>query len=196
MSETKNKVSLDEVELEVFPDQQPRHRRSKYTEERKAEILVAIENEYGGNVRAACAALGIPVHTVRSWYSPVRRGPTSKKVLFDGERIEPMPKLPSQEIIDQKRYHLTDIFESIVAKYAQYIDAADLEELKTKPNVAAVTLGILFDKLQIMKGQPTHITQTNVRYMEQGSLRNMARERLKVLEGGKGGPDEDKSSTA
>lgn len=198
LADERQKVTLAEVELEQFP---PKPRRSKFSDERKAEIIAAIENEYGGSINKAGESLGINPASIRGWYNPNMRGPRSKKVVQNNENQHPMPKLPPQELIDAKRMQLTDVFEKIILKYASYISDADLEEAKTKPNVAAVTLGIMFDKLQIMKGQPTHITQTNVRYMEQGSLRTMARERLKVLQGGKdeggdGGQNPPQSATA
>lgn len=155
-------------------------RPPKYSDERKAEIIAAIEVEYDGNVSAAARAFGVPQTTVLRWVQPKTR--VAKHATH--KTGTPMPALPPQELLDQKRQGLTDIFESIIAKYSKFLEDAELSG--QKPVQAATVVGILFDKLQIMKGMPTHITQTNVRYMEKGSLQKMARERLQVLEGGKG----------
>lgn len=154
-----------------------------WTDARKAEAIAVIENEYGGNVAVACKAMGWRPSGVRRWYDPK---PDMPKGTHHGGRRSPMPDLPPASLIEKKRAQMTDIFEKIVLKYADYLSNFEMETDKSlKPNSAAVTLGILFDKLQIMQGMPTHITQTNVRYMAPGSLRHMAKERLRVLEGGR-----------
>lgn len=163
-----------------------RGRPPKYTDERKAEIIAIIENVYAGSINKGCAAIGVPEASVRLWYQPKSRKPDRTYHLSD--KTEPMPDLPPQELIDHKRQQITDTFQRIIERYAGFIEKSDLDG--QKPVQAATVVGILFDKLQIMRGQPTHITQTNVRYMEQGSLKKMARERLKVLEGGKKDDDE------
>lgn len=165
------------------PTGRPQGRPSQWTDERKAEITAVIEVVHGGSVHKAAAALGLPESSIRRWYDPPRRTKPQPR----DKKMDPMPKLPPQELIDGKRTQMTDIFERIVARYASFIEEADLAN--QKPVQAATVVGILFDKLQIMRGQPTHITQTNVRYMEVGSLREMAKARLKVLEGGKSDAD-------
>lgn len=146
----------------------PKHKKREYSPEEKAAALAVLASA-GGNTRAAARQLSaaghaVPEATLRGW---------SKQDLV----------LPEQELVEDAKRALDVILESVVGKIARGLDRpAAIDRILTRPVQGATVLGILVDKLRILRGEATEITEQKVTYAEPGSLRKLA---LRVIEGGR-----------
>lgn len=107
-----------------------------YPPELKASIITAIENN-DGNVAATAKLFCLPEDTVRYWWK-------------NSERF--------REIQSASSLSLADKLESIAHAQADSIAAHDLS-IVTIADKAKV-LSVSVDKMQLLRGQPTSITQT------------------------------------
>lgn len=108
---------------------------AKYTDEQRAEALAALEAN-GGNLSATHRVTGYPISTIKRW------------------RDEPDPRLA--DLGNRKKADLSDKLEEIAYALADAIpgkiDAASLQTI-------AVSLGITIDKLRLLKGEATEVTE-------------------------------------
>lgn len=123
----------------------PKRRKREYTPEQKAAAIAVLASA-GGNTRAAArqlAAAGQPVPeaTLRGWAS------------------QPL-ELPEEQLVEEAKRALDVILESVVGKIAKKLDRPEaIARIMTRPVQAATVLGILVDKLRILRGQATEITE-------------------------------------
>lgn len=110
--------------------------RRQYSDEDKATALAALAAN-GGNVRKTSRDLGMPYDTLRSWakgeninQGVVKLQPHKKKALAD---------------------KLEDIAHKLAGALPEKIEEASLQQ-------TATSLGIVVDKMQLLRGQPTNIT--------------------------------------
>jgi len=107
-----------------------------YPEEKKAEALLAYEaNSF--NVSQTARQLGIPRQTLDYW-------------IKDAERFA--------EIQKGKRGILADRLENIAYSLVDSIDSHDLSIVPLQNK--ATSLAIAIDKMQLLRGQPTSISQS------------------------------------
>jgi len=116
--------------------QEPRARRSHeyYSPERKAEVLALLDAN-NGNVWRTAQDSGIAHTTIQYW--------ESNREQFDDLR-------------KQKIQDLDSILDKTVHKYINSIYSHDLDQ--TPLNQKAQAFGIVFDKLQLTRAQPTTIS--------------------------------------
>ena len=113
--------------------------------EQKAAALAVLASA-GGNTRAAVrqlAAAGqrVPEATLRAWKS------------------QPL-ELPEEALVDEAKRSLDVILESVVGKIARGLDRSDaIARILSRPVQGATVLGILVDKLRILRGEATSITE-------------------------------------
>jgi transposase-like protein len=123
----------------------PKRKKREYSPETKAAALALLAS-CGGNTRAAArqlAAAGqrIPEATLRGW---------AKQPL----------ELPEQELVDDAKRELDVILESVVGKIALGLDRpAAITRILSRPVQAGTVLGILIDKLRVLRGQASEITE-------------------------------------
>jgi len=123
----------------------PKRKKREYSPETKPAALAVLAS-CGGNARAAArqlAAAGqrVPEATLRGW---------SKQPL----------ELPEQELVEEAKRELDVILESVVAKLAKNLDRPEaIDRIMARPVQAATVLGILVDKLRVIRGQATEITE-------------------------------------
>lgn len=110
--------------------------RREYSDEDKATALAALDAN-GGNVQRTARTLGIPEPTLRGWAR--KRG------------IHPTVV----ELHDQKKGSLADELEEIAEKLAGAMPGKVAEASLQQ---TATSLGIVIDKMQLLRGQPTNIT--------------------------------------
>ncbi len=106
-----------------------------YSPELKAAVIQAIENN-GGNVNGTAQLFDVPRDTVLYWWRNRQR---------------------FTEVQQEKALALSDKLESIAHDQADSIACHDLSvvSLKDKATVLAITI----DKMQLLRGQPTSITE-------------------------------------
>jgi len=115
------------------PQRQP---HEYYSPERKAEVLSLLDaNE--GNLRLTAKDTGIDKETIRYWIQNRHR------------YVELQPK----KLID-----LAQIAESNARRLASNISTMDLSEVPL--NHQATAFGIMIDKMQLLRGLPTNITES------------------------------------
>jgi hypothetical protein len=123
----------------------PKRKTHGYTTEQKAAALAVLAS-CGGNTRAAArqlAAAGqrVPEATLRGW---------AKQPMAPAE----------QEFIDEAKRELDEILESVVGKIAKGLDRPEaINRILSRPVQAGTVLGILVDKLRVLRGQATEITE-------------------------------------
>ncbi|HEV8671331.1 MAG TPA: hypothetical protein VGS01_11415 [Candidatus Limnocylindria bacterium] len=125
----------------------PKRRKREYSSEEKAAAMAVLASA-AGNTRAASrqlAAAGHPVPeaTLRGWA---------------GQPLELKPE--EQELVDEAKRELDVILESVVGKIARGLDRPEaIARIMSRPVQAATVVGILVDKLRILRGQATEITE-------------------------------------
>jgi hypothetical protein len=123
----------------------PKRKRTEYTPEQKAAALAVLAAN-GGNARAASrqlAAAGqrVPEASLRGWSR------------------QPMAA-PEIELVEDAKRALDEILESVVGKIARGLDRPEaISRILSRPVQAGTVLGILVDKLRILRGQATEITE-------------------------------------
>jgi len=102
---------------------------------RREEVLALLKAN-GGNVKRTAREAGVPVQTVADW---------KKKAPVLGT-----------ESRSQNEATLEELFEHIIRVAAGLLPG----KLETaKPSETGTVLGIVFDKLQLLRGAPTQITE-------------------------------------
>lgn len=184
-----------------MPTLPPEHLRrapfvSKHTPEEKAAILSALDAlvEKGGITKKDAmkqigAEYGMPHRTLENW---VRERGWSKKagglaaLRHRVKQIDPVlaKTIPSaDETARLTDAQIADVLEGIVMKYADLLGRDDVvKSVRRQPAKAAIVMAVTFDKLQVIRGKPTSITESQVRYMPPGSLKAYVKE-LDVIEG-------------
>jgi transposase-like protein len=120
-----------------------------HPDDRREEVLALLQAN-GGNVARTAREAGLPEQTIRNW-----RG------------------LPPTEKGAQKRGSLAEKLEEIVWTAAGILP----EKLKTaKASEVATAMGIAVDKMQLLRGEATHITEdvTHARKALHGRLGQLA----------------------
>lgn len=108
---------------------------AKYTDAQRAEALAALQAN-GGNLSATSRATGIPHSTLKRW------------------RDQPDPRLA--ELGEEKKADLGDRLESIANALVDAIP----EKIADAPlNHVSVALGIAIDKLRLLRGEATEVTE-------------------------------------
>lgn len=125
-----------------------KRKKTTYSDDEKAAALAVLAAN-AGNARAASRQLSaggvrIPEATLRGWASqPLQLSPEVVEMTEDAKR------------------KLDVILESVVGKIAQGLDRPEaIARIMAKPVQAATVLGILVDKVRVLRGQPSEITQT------------------------------------
>lgn len=110
--------------------------RRQWSDRDRAEALAALDAN-GGNVSRTAQALGVPRKTLAEW----RDGRTNPEVA---------------ELRQEKKAGLADRLETIAHKLADSLpDKINQAELKD----AATSLGIIVDKMRLLREQPTAISR-------------------------------------
>ncbi len=140
--------------------------KRRYSEDDKATTLAVLQS-CNGNVTRTARETGIPAATISKWR--------------DGKHINESVT----EMCDIKKGELKDRFEviahSLVDAIPGAIAGANLQQITT-------SLAIAIDKMLLLKGQPTAITNTSNLTDQQRAERaaeiiNLGRERMKLVEG-------------
>lgn len=108
-----------------------------YTPEEKAAAVAMVEAE-GGNATRAAKKLGIPYGTLKDWMN-------GKNMGHGAARLIPMARRELADVLEDKAHQLTEGLDE------QKIAKAGLQ-------ATAVSLGIVVDKMQLLRGKPTNIT--------------------------------------
>lgn len=112
-------------------------KRRAYTDEERANALAALAAN-AGNVARTAAQLDIPQATLRAWST--------------GDRHP-----ESTQMCDQKKGPLADRLEEVAWKLAEAIP----DKLADSPlQQIATSLGIVIDKMQLLRNKPTAIGRT------------------------------------
>jgi len=120
---------------------------------RREEVLALLKAN-GGNVKRTARESGIPSDTIRYWKA--KAGPVLGV------------KTPTQ-----KEASLEELFEHIIRVAARLLP----DKLETaKPSEIGTVLGIVFDKLRLLQGEATTITEdvTHVRAALHGRMAQLA----------------------
>ena len=114
-----------------------------YTDIEKAQALAAFAAE-GNNASRASRVTGIPRKTIAQWAngSVGVKSIENLPVLVDGEKLKLVDKLD-------------DIAHAIADAMPSKIEKASLRD-------SAISLGVAIDKRNLLRGQPTSITQTTL----------------------------------
>lgn len=111
--------------------------RRRYSDQERAEAMVVLM-AYGGNLAATATATGIPYRTLRHWAA--------------GDRHPEAIRMARE-----KQQPLADRLEEVVAMLAEGMD--DPAKIEKAPlNQIAVALGILIDKVRLLRAVPTGVT--------------------------------------
>lgn len=107
-----------------------------YSLQRKAEVIALVDAN-GGNVLQTARDTGIPHQTIRHW-------------MIDRNRYS--------EFEEQSRGNLDVKMDKTVHRLINSIYDHDLDNASLAAKATA--FGVVFDKLQLLRGQPTSITET------------------------------------
>ena len=110
--------------------------RRRYSDNDRADALTALDLN-GGNLSATSAAVGVPIQTLAEWR--------------DGRVSDAVPDLRNQK--------KAEIAERLDALVHSMIDAAPDKINDATLKDTMVSIGVAIDKAQLLKGQPTAITQ-------------------------------------
>lgn len=121
-----------------------------YTDEEKARALAMLKGERG-NISRVSKALGITRDTLRAWRNETQTDDSSALATDSPPKKEPEPPaLP--ELVEQASADLATRFEdeisAILSTLPSKRDGATYKDLAT-------SIGILTDKIQLLRGQPT-----------------------------------------
>jgi len=112
-----------------------------YTEKQRAEALVTLEaNE--GNIKRTSLQLGIGQATLRAWVA-------------DNSDLKSDMALATAEVLPETRDGFITELKTLRNKVLRHLDGI-VEDLKARE--AAVTLGILIDKTELLEGNATSRT--------------------------------------
>lgn len=106
-----------------------------YSPERKAEVIALVEAN-GGNVKRTADQTGIQYSTIQYWLSHPGR---------------------FNEFRQEKRVALADLAENNAYKLGFSIATQDLTDVPL--NHRATAFGIMVDKMQLLRGLPTNISE-------------------------------------
>ena len=113
------------------PDVNMTRPRRRYSDQERAEAMLVLTAN-GGNLSATALDTGIPYHTLRHWAAGDRH---PEAIQMAKEKMQP----------------LADRLDEIASLLAEGMD--DPEKIRKAPlNQIAVALGILIDKVQILRG--------------------------------------------
>lgn len=117
-----------------------------YSEQEKAQALAMLKSE-GGNISRVAKAIGISANTLRSWRNQVSSHLSSDCV------PKKQPDAPTiQERVEEASADLASRFEqeigAILSTLPSKREGATYKDLAT-------SIGILTDKIQLLRGQPT-----------------------------------------
>lgn len=126
----------------------PKRRKKIYTPEEKAAALAVLAANGGSTRKAArqlaAGGLAIPEATLRGF--------AAQPLTFEPE---------TARMVEDAKQSLDAILESVVTKIARGLDKPEaLARIMSRPVQAATVLGILTDKMRVLRGQPSEITQT------------------------------------
>lgn len=117
----------DPEEMKIRP-------RRRYTDQERAEAMLVLTAN-GGNLSATAIDTGIPYHTLRHWAAGDRHPEAvqmaQEKMLPLADRLEEVASLLAEGMDDPLRIH------------------------KAPLNQIAVALGIVIDKIRVLRGQTT-----------------------------------------
>jgi transposase len=110
--------------------------RRRYTDEDRANALAALAAN-GGSIALTARQLNIPPQTLRQWARGARHPEAT-------------------QMSDEKKLPLADAFEALSR---QLLDGITPEKIKrTGVKDLATSAGIAVDKMQLLRGEPTEIT--------------------------------------
>jgi transposase-like protein len=115
-----------------------------YTEQFRADALVALEAN-GGNILQTATQLGIGEATLRSWFAEIR----------DIKETSSDLAIATAELLPETRDEFISELKILRNKVLRHLDS-QVFDLKAKE--AAVTLGILIDKTELLEGNATSRT--------------------------------------
>lgn len=147
----------------------PKRRKKSYSDEEKAAALAVLAANAGSTRAAArqlaAAGVRVPEATLRDWAA------------------QPMQLEPAVvEMVEDAKRRLDEILEGVAGKLARGLDRPEaIARIMSRPVQAATVLGILIDKMKILRGEATQVVE-HVSYTEPGTLRALS---LRVLDGGK-----------
>lgn len=126
----------------------PKRHKKIYTPKEKAAALAVLAANSGSTRKTsrqlAAAGHPIPEATIRGFVA------------------QPLTLEPeTAEMVEEAKRSLDAILESVVTKLAKGLDKPEaLARIMSRPVQAATVLGILTDKMRVLRGQPDSITQT------------------------------------
>lgn len=127
---------LDIEHTDGAPVDHRRLPRRTYTDDERAAAIAAVPT-FGGSINATACALGIPERTLNQW--------------VNGDRCAHL--LP---LSDRKRLELAEKFEHL-AELALDVSITKIGDLDAKS--AAITAAVATDKLLLLRGEATAITE-------------------------------------
>lgn len=111
----------------------------RYTDKEKAEALAIVDMQ-GGNVNAAARLTGVPQSTLERWAS-------GERVNQNVEALRISERKPLSDLIEDLAYDIVD-----AVKTNGSLKRSNARDL-------LISLGIAVDKIQLLRGQPTSITE-------------------------------------
>lgn len=128
--------------------------RRKYSDSQKANAL-AVLSANRGNVLRTSRELNIPERTLNDWSHLAENAmnPNSKRP------VSPEYALEIAQLREQKVAELSNVFESVALKYLAHA-SEDSVVNQTKGRDAVFSAAIATDKMQLLRNQPTSITET------------------------------------
>lgn len=122
-------------------------KRRRYSDEQRASAVAAVAAN-NGNVQGTATKLGIPHMTLKHWVV----GEAQPEAMKDGNAKKPV---------------LGDMFESIAIKLVGIADRK-AEELNAKD--AMIAAGVAVDKMRLLRGQSTAITEIDLTLLSDEQL--------------------------
>lgn len=127
-------------------------KRRRYSDDERANAVAAVAAN-GGNINGTAAKLGVPEKTLENWVKSVVH--------------------PESAIVgEQKKPLLADQFESIATKLVGIADRK-AEDLNAKD--AMIAAGVAVDKMRLLRGQSTAITEIDFTILTNDQLDNIDR---------------------
>jgi transposase-like protein len=128
--------------------------KRSYTDEERGNALAALAAN-GGNVSRTAAALGIPAKTLEHWAK--------------GER---QPR--SAQMGELKKGPLADAFEDLARQLLAGMTPAKIADANLQQ--LATAAGIAVDKMQLLRGKPTGVTETRTPEQLDAEIRRLGSE--------------------
>jgi len=117
-------------------DETPKKGHRSYSERERAEALAALD-AFGGNVLATARALDMPARTLEEWSK-------GRGVHAD-----------VAELRVQKRVGLAAQLETLAYRIVEAVTPEDIQKASLRDKMVAC--GIIIEKVQLLRGQPTQI---------------------------------------